>query len=225
MKTVAILCGGPPKPNRNRHLEIKNNKSCISHVIDACIFPNTKVCVVLYYKNTELKSYIEDKYKNVKILESKDLTMLTTFNLALNEDTNDTLIIAGDLWNINKDNVLKFLNSPYKSAMYRLKVPWGRNLVSLDRTLIRRGDVGDSLLLIAEEHKKEYLSEQNIKQAIHYFNKFYSKKFDMNWGNYLWTWMDYSFFFDISSSRAGRNNIGTDKGTIYIEELVYLDND
>ena len=47
----------------------------------------------------------------------------------------------------------------------------------------------------------------------------------MNWGNYLWTWMDYSFFFDISSSKTNLNFIGNEKGTIYIDDLVYLDND
>ena len=33
------------------------------------------------------------------------------------------------------------------------------------------------------------------------------------------------FFFEISSSRYGVNNIETERGSIYIEDLIYLDND
>lgn len=225
-KTIAILCGGPPKPKRNRHLEKFNGKECIRHVIENCIVDDVKICVILSNKNVVLKNFINNNYSFVKVIESPDYSMITTFKLALEEDENDTLIVAGDLWNLKKDNINKFLNSSYKSAIYKLKTPWGKNLISYDKKLIRRADIGDSLLLISNDHVKEYLSKENIDKAIYYFNQFYpSKKFDMNWGNYLWTWMDYSFFFDISSSKEQVNYIKDEKGTIYIEDLVYLDND
>lgn len=224
-KTIVILCGGPPRGNRVRHLELINNKPCICHVIDACTIKDIKLCLLCSYDNSQLIKFMLEKYPQIKLLLSPNYTMLSSFQIALNEDNNDTLIVAGDLWNLKKENILKFLESPYKSAYYRLKFPWGKNLISLDNTLIRRGDIGDSLLLIADEHKKEYLSTENLQKAEYYFKKFYNDTFDPNWGNYLWTWLDYVFFFEISSSIQGINNIGNEKGAIYIDSLVYLDND
>ena len=227
MKTIAILASGPPRGNgRTRHLETFHGQPCISHVIRNCLVENVKISVIISNKNAKLKKYLLENHPNVIILETKDDSMKTTYEVAFNQDDNDTLIVAGDLWNLKKNNVVKFLNSKYKSALYRLKLPWGKNLVSKDRTLIRRGDIGDSLILIANEHQKEYLSNENIDKAIFYFNKFYpNQKFNINMGNHLWTWLDYVFFFEISSSSSGVNNIGNERGSIYIEDLVYLDND
>tara|TARA_B000000475_G_scaffold271599_1_gene269843 strand:- start:801 stop:1481 length:681 start_codon:yes stop_codon:yes gene_type:complete len=226
MKTIAILASGPPKPGRNRHLEIFNGQTCISHVINNCKVENVKISVIISNKNIKLKKYLLDKHKNIIIIETANNSMKTTYEVAFNQDKNDTLIVAGDLWNLKKDNVVKFLNSEYKSALYRLKTPWGKDLFSKDNSLIRRGDIGDSLVLIANKDQKEYLSNENISKAIFYFNKFYpNQKFDINLGNHLWTWLDYVFFFEISSSRYGVNNIETERGSIYIEDLIYLDND
>lgn len=226
MKTIAILASGPPKPGRNRHLEIFNGIPCISNVINNCRVGNVKISVVINSKNIKLKNFLLENHENIIILETRDNSMKTTYEVAFNQDENDTLLVAGDLWNLKKDNVIKFLNSNYDSALYRLKTPWGRTIISKDNTLIRRSDIGDSLVLIAQKHQQEFLSEENINKAIYYFNKFYpNSKFDINIGNHLWTWLDYTFFYEISSSRYNVNNIGTEKGSIYIEDLVYLDND
>ncbi len=227
MKSIAILASGPTSPGRNRWLEIFNNKPCIQNVIEACLINSeTSIYVILSINNLDLQNFITANFKTVKLVFTKDNSMLTTYNKALYVDNNDILIVAGDLYNLKKENIEKFLNSEYSSAIYRLKIPWGKHLVSKDKTLIRRGDIGDSLVLIANKHKQEYLSETNIDTAKFYFNKFYpDKEFNINLGNHLWTWLDYTFFFQISSSKRDCNNIGTDRGAIYIDSLVYLDND
>ena len=225
MKTIAILASGPPKPGRNRHLELFKKKPCISHIIENCSIKDVKISVIISNKNIDLKNYLNQNHKDVIILETTDNSMKTTYEVAFNQDTNDTLIVAGDLWNLKRKNVIKFINSEYDSAIYKLKTPWGSDLVSSKREYIRRSDIGDSLVLISQKHKKEYLSDDNIKKAKYYFKKFYPRKiFDINQGNHLWTWLDYVFFFEISSSKnKSVNSIGKEKGTIYIEDLIYLE--
>lgn len=226
MKTISILASGPPKPGRNRHLEIFNNIPCITHVINNCKVDNVKISVIISNKNIELKEYIQKNHNDVNIIETKDDSMKTTYEMAFYQDENDSLIVAGDLWNLRKDNIIKFLNSEYESALYRLKYPWGDDIYSIYDNLIRRGDIGDSLVLISNKHKKTYLSDHNINLAVSYFEKFYPQSdFNINLGNHLWTWLDYVFFFDISSSKDHSVNNIDNKGSIYIDDLVYLDND
>ena len=220
------MCGGPPKKNRVRHIEKKINKVCVAHVIDACTIANIKLCIVIARDNVKLLAYVKTTYPQVKILIVDDYSMLSSYKAAFEEDDNDTLIVAGDLWSLKKSNVVKFINTRYENAMYRLKTPWGKNIESKKGDLIRRADVGDSLVLISNKDQNEYLSKKNINEAIKYFNMFYpNDTFDINQGNHLWTWLDYVFFFEISSSKNGTNSIGLEKGTIYIEDKVYLDND
>ena len=204
-----------------------NGKPCIQNVIESCsVSPDVPIYVVLGIDNLNLKQFIIENHPNVILLFTQNNSMLTTYRAAFYADENDTVIVAGDLWNLKKENVEKFLNSVYKSAIYRVKTPWGKDLISRDGSLIRRGDIGDSVLLVANEHKDEYLSQDSISLAKNYFNKFYPHmEFDIDRGNHLWTWLDYTFFFKISSSRARQNDAGTDRGAIYIDTLVYLDND
>lgn len=173
MITISILASGPSKPSRNRHLEIFNGIPCISRVINNCQVEDVKISVIINNKNIELRKFLLENHKNIIILETKDLSMKTTYEVAFNQDTNDTLLVDGDLWNLKKENILKYLNSEYASALYSLKTPWGNNIISRDNSLIRRGDIGNSLCLIAQKHQKEYLSGDNINKAIYYFNQFY----------------------------------------------------
>ena len=226
MKTIAILASGPPKPGRNRHLEIFNSRPCIAHVIENCTFDNIPIIVIINHLNIELNDYLKKYHSNVVIIHTENESMLTTYEKALFYDANDTLIVAGDLWNLRRENIEKYIHSPYLSALYRLKTPWGSHLKSNDNTLIRRGDIGDAVVLIANAHKEQYISKENIGFAKYYFNKFYPHiLFDIRQGNHLWTWLDYSFFFEISSSLDSLNEISTEKGAILIEDLIYLDND
>ena len=43
MTNIIILCGGPQKIGRERHLEIFNNKPLINNIIDNCMFENVKI--------------------------------------------------------------------------------------------------------------------------------------------------------------------------------------
>jgi GTP:adenosylcobinamide-phosphate guanylyltransferase len=225
MKTISILASGPPKKGRNRHLEIFNGKPCITHVIDNCQVGNVKISVIISNKNKALREYLKKTHNNVKILETYDNSMLTTYKTAFYEDDNDKILVDGDLINLKKENVIKFLNSEYRCALSLLKYPWGADLISNDRTLIRRGDIGGSLLLIGYEYQKEYISDKNIHKAKEYFNNFYpTKEFNINLANHLDTWMKYVLFFNIASNK-NVNSIGKDIGLIYVEDKIWLDND
>ena len=225
MITIAILASGPPKPNRNRHLEIFNGKPCITGVINNCQVDGIKLSVIISNKNIDLKNYLLKNHKEVSILETNDNSMKTTFEVAFYQDNNDTLIVRGDLWNLKKENIIKYINSKYKSAISLLKIPWGNNIFSFDNSLMRRGDIDDSVFLISQEHQQIYLSDINIQGAIYYFNKFYPYiKFDINQNNHLQTWLTYVFFHNISANK-NVNYINEDIGTVYIDDLIYLDND
>lgn len=225
MKTIVILASGPPKPNRNRHLEIFNGKPCITLVINNCTFDNVKLCVVISAKNTELKKYLEETHKGVKILETVDDSMLTTYKTAFNEDDNDKILVLGDLWNLKKKHVKKYMDSEYKCAASILKYPWGKNLISRDKKLIRRGDISTAVWLIGYDYQEDFISDKNIEKAKHYFKRFYpNKKFNINFANHLATWLIYVLFFQISSNKKV-NSVGKEIGTIYIDDKIWLDND
>ena len=46
---IIIMCGGPPKHLRDRHLEINkiNNKVIITDIIEKCSIPNSKIYVIV----------------------------------------------------------------------------------------------------------------------------------------------------------------------------------
>jgi len=228
-KNIVILAAGPPKVGRQRHLEIFNNQPLISYVINKCELSNNTnpIYVVINKDNNELNNYLIQNHSDIIILKPQTQTMLDTFKTALYINDNSTLIVAGDLTNLQSKHINAFLNTDYKCSMYRLKHPWGKNLKSKDKILIRRADIGDSILLINKEMRDEYLSQKNIDNAKMYFNKFYPNiKFNENKGNHIWTWLDYAFFFEISNSKINVNETKDKKlGTIYIDDKVYLDND
>jgi len=226
MKTIAILASGPRDLNRCRWIELFNNKPCITHVINNCkINDNIKISVIINEKNFELNNFLIKNHKDVIIIKTNNISMITSFEAAFNQDENDTLIVAGDLWNLKKKNVIKFLESEYESAIYRVKVPWGNNIESYDKSLFKRSDIGCSIFLISNNEQKIFLSDKNINNAKYYFKMFYpNEKTDIN-RSYIWTWLIYAYFFEISSSKNNKNEINSKKGTIYIDTLIYNDND
>ena len=236
MKSIVILAGGRFKKSTNnqasqcrqRFMEIIKGKPCISHVIDACKkVTDIKKYVVISNKNIIFKTFLQQQHPEITILESPDYTMLSSLKVGHNADSNDKLILCADIWNLKTENIEKFLNSKYKSALYRLKHPWGNDLISSNKQHIRRGDIGHSVMLLANEHLNKYLSEDNINKAI-YFSKLFhpNRVYNNELGNHLWTWIDYVFFCDIWGCKDHSiNHIGAERGTIYIEDLIYLDND
>ena len=221
------MASGPAKKNRNRHLEVFNNQVLISVVIDACKIENVETFCVIASNNNELKSYVQEQHPLVKILHPKSLSMFHSFEAAFNCNSNDALIIAGDLRKIRKRDVLRFITSPYPNAIYSLKTRWGKPLISVDGKLIRRSDVGDSIVLIENGKKSEYLSPNNISKAKEYFNRFYPKQpFIETKGNHLWTWLDYVFFNEIMGSKTDiQESKMKDLGCIYMDHLIFADND
>ena len=51
MTNISILAAGPPKPGRQRHLELLNGRPLINEIIDKCNVPESKVHVVIYKNN------------------------------------------------------------------------------------------------------------------------------------------------------------------------------
>ena len=145
--------------------------------------------------------------------------------LAHREDRNDVITVCGDVWNIRRKSVEQFRRTKYKNAMERLKIPWGKDRVSSDGSLIRRADVNDDILHISNDSVDEYLSEENIRKAVEYFYEFGGRPGTWSWNknNHLYTWLNYVFFFPISSNR-NTNHVGMDLGTVRINYRM-LDND
>lgn len=220
MKNIVILAAGPPKPNRNRHLEERSGKTIIDVVIDACKTESDNLYAVVDKSNDELISHIKDK---VKILHPIDQKIYSTFESALSID-GDTLMIVGDLINLRSDDVRRFMNTDYRSATCVYKDPWANHIRSLYPNLIRRGDTGDCMSLIAQEHKEEFLSNDTQTKAAWLFKQFYPyKKIDENCYNDIGTFMSFVFFKEIW---AKPNAVDFErKGSVLFEHPVYLDND
>ena len=223
MVNVIILCGGPPKPNRERHLEIFNNKPLINGVIDNSMIVNADIYVLLNKDNINLKNHILKDYGDkIKILENQSLKMYDTFKLALSIK-GKSILVMGDLINLKIKTIEDFNKSKYSSAISKYKHPWGRNLIS-STNKIRRSDIGDAIMSISEEDKKEFLSLKNYESAINLFKDFYPER-DINFEvqNDIGTHMTYSFFYNISSNP----NVDEDysKGVVFCDYEVYADND
>tara|TARA_Y100000114_G_C11762636_1_gene330781 strand:- start:648 stop:3368 length:2721 start_codon:yes stop_codon:yes gene_type:complete len=226
-KNIIILAAGPPKPARNRHLEIFRGKPLIENIIQECDILNTTLHVVISAQNTELKQWLENNYNQINIIHPEDDKVISTFKAALSVD-GDCIMVAGDLINIKKDDLEKFALSSYKSATCHYHTPWGAHIKSKKGNLIRRADVGDCISMISQDHKKQFLSLENLKRAEHLFNLFYpggNQYNEMNeyWYNDVGTFMSFAFFENIWSNPDCNHN--EDKGAISFNKKIYEDND
>ena len=221
MKNIVILAGGPPKPNRNRHLELFDGQVLIDRVISKCLVDDTKLYVVVNESNTELQNHIAS-HENISTIIPKDDKIRSTFEAALSVE-GDSILVCGDLVQLQNGDVEKFVTSEFDSAICRYKTAWGSHLRSSSGS-IRRADMGDCINMIAETHKKEFLSEENYQKCLSHFKDFYPHKVvDEFVYNDVGTHMTYTFFNSIWS-QSNINSDGT-KGTIYFEHDVYKDND
>ena len=234
--TIAILAGGPPKEKRQRFLEIKNGKPTIQHSIDACTIPGIKLCVVISGKNSKLEKYLNQHNKHVKILKTPDEKMMTSLKFALYEDSNDTILLHGDIYPLKKKYIIQFIDTKYKNAIVLYNSPkppfgWG-GITSPNKTLIRRGDITNNITKISNSYVNKYLSMNNLNKAKEYWKKFgkpimsiHGKTWNENIANHTHTWLDYVFFFEIWANK-NKNNVGSEKGAILINSGTALqDND
>lgn len=224
MTNIIILCGGPPKIGRERHLEVFNGNPLINNIIDNCMIESVKIYVLIHKDNINLKNHILKNYgEAIGILESDTLKMYDTFKLAFSVGGR-CMLIMGDLINLQKRIVNDFLNTKYSSAIARYKHPWGSHKVSIKNKLIRRGDIGDCITVFSEEDTKKFISIENYENAIKLFYDFYPhKKINFEIQNDIGTFMSYSFFYKIVSNPS-INEYET-IGTIYCDYKVYADND
>ena len=221
MKNIVILASGPPKPNRNRHLELFDGQILIDRVINKCRVDDTRLYVVVNESNTKLQNHITS-HENIGIIIPKDNKIRSTFEAALSIE-GDCILVCGDLVQLQNGDIEKFVTSEFDSAICRYKTAWGSHLRSSSGA-IRRADMGDCINMIAETHKKEFLSEENYQKCLSHFKDFYPHKVvDEFVYNDVGTHMTYTFFNSIWS-QSNINSDGT-KGTIYFEHDVYKDND
>ena len=224
MKNIVILAAGPPKIGRNRHLETNQNNGeiIIDDVIQKCIIKDTNLYIVIDGSNTELNSYVSTNH-NITILTPKDRKIYSTLELALSMKGGCVLVL-GDLVGLQDGDIKRFVDSEFKSVTSQYKQPWGNHIPSYTGNLIRRGDCGDCIQMIAEEHKDEFLSEDTLKGAKDSFHKFNRKDMNEYWQNDYGTFMSYTFFNEIWSNPNWTPSDNS-KGTIVFEHQVYADND
>jgi GTP:adenosylcobinamide-phosphate guanylyltransferase len=222
MKNIVILAAGPPKHSRNRHLEVFGGKILIDRVIEKCACNDVSLSIVINKSNHDLIKHVGVFHKHIIILTPDNETIYSTFKSALSIP-GDCILVCGDLINIRKGDVEKFVNSNHKSAICRYSQAWGAPLSSSTGTL-RRSDMGDCISMISEDDKSIFLGQKNYDNAVLLFKDFYPNK-GINYGAYndIGTHMMYSFFKEIWSD-PGLNSVG-DKGTIFFEHKIYEDND
>jgi glycosyltransferase involved in cell wall biosynthesis len=224
---IVILAAGPPKKNRNRHLELFNNQPLIDTVIDNCTIEKTNLHIVVNKDNKELLDHLKTNHPNANIAIPEDEKIRSTFKSAL-ACKGDCLMVAGDLKNFTKQDIQKFVYSEHRSATCHYKIPWGSNIQSKKNGITRRADVGDCISLIAEEHKQEFLSEENYERAKYLFDCFYpngNQHNSMNeyWYNDVGTFTSFSFFEKIW--RIPNCSKEDKKGVVSFKHRIYEDND
>lgn len=217
---IVILASGPPKPGRNRHLEKHDGEILIDRNIRACSFAEINLYVLVHKDNYKLIEHLTGK--GVEILYSQNETLISTLEKSLSVP-GDCILVSGDLKNLRKGEVKKFINSEFASCICKYENPWGANLIS-STGKVRRSDIGDCIFKISQEHKVEFLSKENKQRAEEYFSDFYpNRRIDYNIYNDMGTHMTYSFFHKISSSPGldTFDNIGA----VLVGGKIYEDND
>ena len=227
MTNISILAAGPPKPGRQRHLELLNGVPLIAEIINKCTTPSSKVHVVVNKENSILIDYIEKcnssaEAPSAKILFPKDETIYSTFESALSPE-GDCIMVCGDLVNLQEGDIQRFIDCSLSSAICRYKHAWGQHLVSPKGT-IRRADMGDCICLISEKEKEELLGDDNYNKALEYFKEFYPNQ-AINFESYndIGTHLNYAFFKEVWGNPKV-DSCGT-RGALYFEHIVYADND
>ena len=226
-KNIVVLAAGPPKPNRNRHLETFKGKPLINNLLDECGVENTKAYVVVSKKNNELAEHIKSEYPSVGLLFAEDDRIRSTFNAALSLE-GDCIMIAGDLVNVSKNDLEKFVFSEYRSATCHYQQPWGAHISSKTGNMLRRADIGDCIMMIGEEHKEEFLSEANLARGKELFAHFYpsGNQYD-GWNDYWYndagTFTSFAFFEKLWSTP--NCNSDDTKGLVSYNHRIYEDND
>ena len=223
-KNIIILAAGPFDEHRIRHLEKNNGEIIISKLINQCNILDINPYIVINKKNFILKSYLIDNHKNIKILSPIDDKIINTFKVALSID-GDAILIVGDLINLKSEDIYKFFNTKYRAAICKYHIPWGNDIVSINRDYIRRGDVGDCIMMIGNEYKDLFLGNKNYERALELFQLFNKESRNINEYIYndIGTYMTYAFFEKIWGERGSVSH--GKKGLISFKNQIYLDND
>ena len=226
-KNIIVLAGGPPKPDRNRHLELYDGQPLISRILAQCRIKGTRTYVAVDKDNIELEHYLKENHPNVNLLFPSDTKIMSTFKTALSVK-GDCILICGDLINVRKVDIQRFVISNFKSATCHYTLPWGLNIKSVSGNILRRADVGDCISMVAEADKHEFLSEKNAQRARELFNHFYpggNQYSGMNeyWYNDVGTFTSFAFFENLWSTPE--NNCDGGRGLITFSHRIYEDND
>jgi len=224
---ISILAAGPPKKNRNRHLEVFAGVKLIDSVINKCRIDGVGISVVINKNNIGLISHVERNHPDVKILKPEDEKVRSTFKAALSPLGN-CLMVCGDLTSFSQSDIKKFVYCEHKSATSKYAIPWGSNVRSKTGNIIRRADVGDAISLIADSHKEEFMSLKNENRAKELFHNFYPDGNQFNnmnefFYNDVGTFTSFAFFEEIWKNPEVSKHL--DKGCVVLGGKSYEDND
>lgn len=228
MTNLVILAAGPPKPNRNRHLELYNNTPIISRLINSLpTGDNFTPHVIINNKNDELIKYLGLNHPTVALLFPKDEKIFSTFVEAL-RPRGDCILICGDMLDLRQQVVEDFARSPLTSCSCKYSQPWGENFKSIKNSIIRRGDVGDVLQKIGKQDKREFLSDEIHNRALELFYDFYpngNQFVGLNPYEYndVGTFTSFAFY-EAFWSNPECDELGS-RGLIEINYPIYADND
>ena len=228
---INILASGPAhRVGTNRFLEKflcpteKNIKPLIDIIINACIHDDVETRVIINKQNYDLIDHIKKFYSNVHIILTNDLKMISTFKCVF-KDQDDHVLVAADLIGLVHDDIKKFINTEYRCAIMKYKHRWApHDIMSPCGKYIRRSDIGDAIFKIGLEYNDLYMSKNNQTAAKQFFKLFFPHNtLRENMANDIWTWMDYSFFYNIWSNP--HCDEFRDIGVINFNKPIWEDND
>ena len=183
-QNIIIVAAGPPKKDRNRNLEIFNNKPLISNVIEQCNINNTSLYVVLNKLDNETHKYVKNNYPHVTILLPKDEKWISTVKAFINIEGDYTLV-CGDIIDFKKSEVKKFLNLDKCIAVGKTNTPWGPiNIYSPSKKFVRHGNICFDIKYINSKFKYLLLNPYII-------NKTYKMAEDWGVDDTRGLWADY----------------------------------
>lgn len=174
-KSIIILAAGPPKKNRNRHLEVFDSRILISKVIDSCSFKNLKTYITLNKNDIITQKFVKKNHSGVIILIPKDENWISTMEIILqNTNDKDVILVLGDEIELKKKYIQDFIDTKFRFSLNKLKYPWGPKVIkSPSGKYEQNGDIALDIILIGKEYKY-LLSDKNIIEK--------TKTMAMDWG-------------------------------------------
>ena len=214
---IVVMAGSYSDPSQPGYLRTYQGSFLPEILIEQIRFPSTETFVVLHPDDEVLYHYLSSNYQ-VKLIRQASSHPFGSLAV-LDDIIGDCIILTGSLFNTLQSDIEKFINSSFMSALCRYKNPWHSNDVCSTTGLIRRSDIGASIVKITDAHKKTLLSLENLAGAKDLYRIFTGKDLGNASFSDIETYLLYTFFFAIWSDKT-TNEIG-DLGSIFIDHDIY----